>query len=145
MTKSRTVSNYWLLSILPENSIFINRQDAERLKLKDGDKVLVVSPQNPDGVWEINSKEKKKMIGKVKVIEGIRPGVITFYLGFGHWAYGASDIIINGKKIKKDKRREQGVHANAAMHYDPYLKSSLTDLVGGSVSFYDSRVKLIKI
>ncbi len=146
MTKSRTISNYWLLALMPENHILINSIDANKLKLKNGDRVLVVSPQNPEGVWIIGpNQEKKKMIGKIKIIEGIRPGVISFYLGYGHWAYGSSDIEINGKKIKKDKRRDTGIHANAAMVFDPYLKSSLTDLVGGSVSFYDSKVKLVKV
>lgn len=145
MTKSRTISNYWLLSVMPENAIVINKRDADKLGLKDGDKVLVVSPTNPEGVWELGDNKKKKMIGTVKVVQGIRPGVITFGLGWGHWAYGSSDILIDRKKIKGDPRRGRGVHANAAMLVDPYLNSTLSDLVGASVSFYDARVKLIKV
>ena len=86
------------------------------------------------------------MIGKIKVTETIRPGVITFTLGHGHWATGASDVSIDGKVIKGDSRRAKGVHANAAMWVDPYLKNTcMIDTVGGSVSFYDTKVKLVKV
>lgn len=145
MTKSRTVSNYWLLSIMPENAIIINKVDADKLYLKDGDEVLVTSPNNPEGIWDLGNGVEKKMIGKVRVIQGIRPGVITFGLGWGHWAYGASDIIIDGNIIKADEKRGKGVHANAAMLIDPYLDSTLTDLLGASVSFYDSKVNLERV
>ncbi len=81
-----------------------------------------------------------------KVTETIRPGVITFTLGHGHWSTGAEDVSIDGKVIKGDKRRAAGVHANAAMWVDPHLKNTcMIDKVGGSVSFYDTKVKLVKV
>ena len=86
------------------------------------------------------------MVGKVTVTETIKPGVVTFFLGFGHWATGSVDVTIDGKVIKGDSRRATGVHANAAMWVDPYLKNTcMLDPVGGSVSFYDTKVKLIKV
>ncbi|MGQ9637409.1 MAG: molybdopterin-dependent oxidoreductase [Thermodesulfobacteriota bacterium] len=146
MTKSRTIVDYWLLSILSENAILINADDAKRLGLKDGDKVKVVSETNKDGIWNLGNGIKKPMIGKVKVTETIMPGVITFTLGHGHWATGAVDMTIDGKFIKGDPRRATGVHANAAMWIDPYLKNTcMLDPVGGSVSFYDTKVRLIKV
>jgi tetrathionate reductase subunit A len=145
MTKSRTPSNYWLLSLMPENAIVINKRDADKLGLKDGEEVLVISPSNPEGVWDIGNGEEKKMIGKLKVVQGIRPGVVTFGLGWGHWAYGSRDTMIDGKRIEGDLRRGKGIHANAAMLIDPYLKSTLSDLVGASVSFYDTKVKLLRV
>ena len=43
-------------------------------------------------------------------------------------------------------RRAAGIHANAAMWVDPYLKNTcMIDKVGGSVSFYDTRIKLVKV
>lgn len=144
-TKTRTMSNYWLLGVLPENYILINSKTAEELGLKDGSSVKVVSATNPDGEWDLGF-EKKPMIGKIKIIEGIKPGVISFCLGFGHWAYGSREIVIDGKKFPVDVRRGKGIHANAAMRTDPHLKNtSLQDLVGGSVSFYDTFVKLVKV
>jgi anaerobic selenocysteine-containing dehydrogenase len=144
-TKSRTPGNPWLRDLYPENAILINTRDAARLGLKTGDSVRVVSDSNPEGVWELPNFGKKPMVGKVKVIQGIRPGVIAFSLGNGHWAYGASDVWIDGNRIPGDPRRGTGVHANAAMAVDPHLKNvCLMDLVGGSVSFYDSRVRLVR-
>ncbi len=86
------------------------------------------------------------MIGKVKVTEGIRDGVVAFSLGFGHWSYGANDVFIDGQVIKGDSRRRQGIHANAAMRLDPVIKNTtLSDLAGGSAVFYDTKVKLVKV
>lgn len=144
MTKSRTVTDYWLLAMLPENAIIINTQDANRLGLKSGDKVQVVSATNPKGVWDLKNGKIKPMIGKVQVTETIMPGVVTFTLGHGHWATGGADIFIDGVRIPGDERRAAGIHANAAMWVDPHLKNTcMLDPVGGSVSFYDTKVRLI--
>jgi anaerobic selenocysteine-containing dehydrogenase len=146
MTKSRTVVDYWLLSILPENFIILNAVDAKKLGLKNGDEVKVLSATNKEGIWDLKNGIKKPMIGKVKVTETIMPGVITFTLGHGIWATGATDVTIDGKIIKGDPRRATGVHANAAMWIDPHLKNTcMLDPVGGSVSFYDTKVKLVKV
>ena len=40
-TKSRTSSNYWLLALLPENSIIMNLVDAEARGLAYGDRVRI--------------------------------------------------------------------------------------------------------
>ena len=145
MTKSRTITNQYLTDSLPENCIVIHTSDAKRLGLKTGDKVKVLSSTNPEGVWDLKNGKKKPMVGKVQVTETIRPGVVTFTLGHGHWATGAKDVTIDGKVIKGDKRRAGGVHANAAMWVDPHLKNTcMIDKVGGSVSFYDTKIKLVK-
>ena len=86
------------------------------------------------------------MAGKIKTTQGIRPGVIGFSLGYGHWAYGGVDLAINGQTIPGDARRIKGIHANAAMRVDPYLgNTTLVDPVGGSAVFYDTQVKLVKV
>jgi hypothetical protein len=85
------------------------------------------------------------IVGKVKVIQGIRPGVVAFSLGHGHFAYGGVDMMIDGQMVKGDPRRVRGIHANAAMRVDPYLKNTtLVDSYGGSAVFYDSQVKVVK-
>lgn len=145
-TKSRTASNYWLLSILPENFVLMNKDDAKARDLKDGDKVRIVSPTNTKGQWDLGHGNTKSMVGKVKTTQGLRPGVIAFSLGFGHWAYGGVDFEIDGKTIKGDERRVKGIHANAAMRVDPYLgNTTLVDPVGGSAVFYDTQVKVEKV
>ncbi|MCL5884872.1 MAG: molybdopterin-dependent oxidoreductase [Deltaproteobacteria bacterium] len=146
MTKSRTVTNYWLLAVYPENHLIVNPVDAKNLNLKDGDTVRVVSATNKEGVYDLGNGKKKAMAGKVKLSETIMPGAVTFTLGHGHWATGAADVTIDGKVVKGDPRRGTGVHANAAMWIDPHLKNTcMLDPVGGSVSFYDTKVNLVKV
>jgi tetrathionate reductase subunit A len=145
-TKSRTSSNYWLLALLPENSILMNTIDAQARGLADGERVRITSPTNPKGEWDLMNGNTVPIIGKVKVTEGIRPGVIGFALGFGHFAYGSTDTTINGTTIPGDQRRIKGVHANAAMRIDPYLgNTTLVDPVGGSAVFYDTFVRVEKV
>jgi anaerobic selenocysteine-containing dehydrogenase len=144
--KSRTVGNYWLLAVYPENFIDMSVADGRRLGLRDGDQVKVVSPTNEEGVWDLAPGHKKLMIGKIRTMEGMRPGVIGFTLGHGHWAYGAGDVVIDGVKVPGDHRRATGVHANAAMRVDPVLQNTgLVDLTGGSAVFYQTQVKLVKV
>jgi hypothetical protein len=48
--------------------------------------------------------------------------------------------------LKAAEKRQGGVHANAAMWVDPHLKNTcFIDKVGGSVSFYDTKVKLVAV
>jgi tetrathionate reductase subunit A len=144
-TKSRTIGSPWLTSLLPENAVQVNKRDADRLGIKDGDQVRLVSASNPEGIWDLKNGVTMPMIGKARVIQGIRPGVVAFSLGHGHWAYGSRDVSIDGHLIKADARRGTGIHGNAAMRVDPVLKNTtLGDLVGGSAVFYDSKVKLVK-
>lgn len=144
-TKSRTIGNYWLDAVLPENHVEVAARDAERLGLKNGDRVKLVSAGNPDGVWDFGNGNTRPMVGTVKVLEGLRPGVVAFALGFGHWANGAGDLVIDGIVVPGDARRRVGIHGNAAMRTDPVLKNTcLVDTVGGSAVFYQTLVKLIK-
>jgi len=145
-TKSRTIGNYWLDAVLPENFVEMSPFDAQRLGLKAGDQVKLVSASNPEGVWDLSNGRLKPMIGKVRIEQGLRPGVVAFSLGFGHWAAGSSQFIIDGVAIPADPRRARGVHGNAAMRLDPVLKNTgLVDPVGGSAVFYQSPVKVVKV
>jgi hypothetical protein len=72
--------------------------------------------------------------------------VVGFSLGYGHWAYGAADVVIDGQVVAADPSRSAGLHGNAAMRVDPVLGNTpLVDKVGGSAVFYDTRVKLAKV
>jgi tetrathionate reductase subunit A len=144
-TKSRTASNYWLLALLPENFVLINAADAESRGFADDDLVRITSASNPAGEWDLLNGRTVPMVGKVRKTQGIRPGVIGFSLGFGHWSYGGVDFTIDDTTIPGDPRRVRGFHANAAMRVDPYLgNTTLIDPVGGSAVFYDTLVKLVR-
>jgi anaerobic selenocysteine-containing dehydrogenase len=111
--------------------------------LSNGQLVRVVSATNRKGVWPLGQGREKPMTGKLTITQTVRPGVVSFALGFGHWATGASDVTIDGYVIKGEPRRAKGIHANAAMWTDPTVKNTcMFDPVGGSVSFYDTYVTL---
>jgi anaerobic selenocysteine-containing dehydrogenase len=145
--QSRTLPNdYWLSAIEPENSIIINAETAKEYGLRNGDMVKVVASGNPEGVWDLKNGRKKPVAGKVKVVQGLRPGVVSISWSYGHWAYGSNDVHIDGELIPGEKKRAAGLCPNAVMHVDPILKNvSLEDLIGGSASYYDSKVNLIKL
>jgi tetrathionate reductase subunit A len=146
---SRTISNYWTNIALQEegeNFIIINKRDGERLGIGDGDKVKLVCPTNPDGVWPVGNGQDREMIAKAKCIEGMGIGVAAVSWHFGHWAYGAGDVEIDGKTVKGDDRRSKGVCPNAANDLDEGMKTTcLTDPIGGSSSHFDTKVNLIKV
>ena len=130
---SRLSSNYVLRQIMPDNGIQVSTEDAKRYAVADGDKVWVVTPHG-------------RRQGTVRVIEGIRPGVITFNVGYGHWAYGATNYQLGGKRVAGDRVRRTGIHLNPIMRRDPDVwQMPLMDLPGGSVVFFNTRARLEKI
>jgi anaerobic selenocysteine-containing dehydrogenase len=144
-TKSRTNGNYWLLQVRPENEFLLHPSDAERIGVKTGDRVRAVSATNRSGRYDLHNGTVLEMAGRAKLTESIRPGVVSFTHGHGQWANGASDLVVDGAVVKGDPERAAGVNANCAMWSDPYLKNTcLVDPVGGSVSFYDTRVRIEK-
>jgi len=146
MAKARGISNYWTLAVVPEGYLLINSQDAKKLGVKDGDTIRVTSSSNPKGEYDLQNGRKHPIEGKAKVSEGIRPGVVAFPLGFGHWSSGAADMEIDGTLIKGDPRRAVPLMANGAMQLDPVMGNvTLSDLAGGSAVFYDSKVKVEKV
>jgi len=145
-TKSRTVADPWLRELLPENFIQVSREDADRYGLRTNDLVRVESATNPNGVLDLANGTTVPMVGRVRVSEGIRPGVIAYSLGFGHWAYGSRDIVVDGVTIPGDPERARGVHLNPVLRTDPTIANTcLQDLVGGSAVFYDTQVRLVKV
>jgi anaerobic selenocysteine-containing dehydrogenase len=143
---TRTISNYWNLSLMDENWVMINSLDAKKKGLRDGDIVRITSSSNPDGIIDLGNGEIIDMTVKVKVAEGVRPGVASVSHHFGHWAYGGKDIVVDGATIKGDKRRIKGITPNPLMLVDPVLKNSgITDPIGASASFFESFVKLVKV
>ncbi|MFQ6055407.1 MAG: molybdopterin-dependent oxidoreductase, partial [Methanosarcinales archaeon] len=120
-SNSITKDNSLLLEIFPENFVFMNSKEATRLGIKNGDKVSIISATNKEGI-----------IGKVKLIDGIRPDVIGISHHFGHWL---SEEII-------------GITPNPIMRLDTSLgitSVSLEDPIGGSASYFDTKVKVIKM
>ncbi len=147
--QSRTISNYWTqggTGVLPSNSVLLNPRDAAALGIREGDTVKLVSRTNQDGLLDLGNGRPEPIQGKVKFTQGVRPGVSLVSFHFGHWAYGARDIAVDGQTVKGDARRAAGLCSNPVLLLDEGTKTTcLTDPIGGSASFYDTRVKLVKV
>jgi hypothetical protein len=112
----------------------------------DGNRLVALALSNPMQRLRLTRRQTATSFFRMRSCLRSRPGVISFALGFGHWATGAFDVEIDGEIIKGEKRRQAGLHANAAMWVDPTLKNTcFLDPVGGSVSFYDTHVRLEKV
>ena len=86
------------------------------------------------------------MEGRLKVLEGIRPGVVAISWYFGHWAYGSRDIVVDGQTVRGDPKRARGILPNPVMLEDKVVGGvCLTDPIGGSASFFDTPVKVTKV
>ncbi len=145
-TQSRTISNYWSqLAVAPENYVVMNAADVARLGLRDGEEVKVTSRSNPAGVMDLGNGRVKPVVGKLRAIEGVRPGVVAISTHFGHWAYGASAMEVDGIVVPGDQRRAGGIHPQPLFRLDDNLRGTpLSEPIGGSVSFYDTRVDIAK-
>ncbi len=145
-TKSRTVADPWLSALMPDNGVLVHPSDAGRLALRHGQMVRIVSATNTQGLYRPGDDRSRPLTARVIVTQTVRPGVVSFALGFGHWATGACDVVIDGHVIRGEPRRSRGVHANAAMWTDPVIQNTcMFDPVGGSVSFYDTCVTLLPV
>jgi anaerobic selenocysteine-containing dehydrogenase len=145
--QSRTSGNYAAqMAIMPENFVYLNGIDAQRLGLVDGDTVRVESP-GFKGSFDLGPGQgPSKVAGKVRVVQGLRPGVVSISYHYGHWAYGARDIEIDGQRIPGEQARGKGLVPNAPMAIDGYLKDvCLTDPIAGDSAFSGSRIRLVKI
>ena len=144
---SRTMPpDLWLKELLPENKVVMNRKDGKRLGLEDDDSVILTSPTNPSGNFSLGYGPPIEIIGKIKLIEGIRPGVIAVSWHFGHWAYGSRDVTVDSKLIKGDPRRGTGIVPNPLMLEDTVVGNvCLTDPIGGSSSFFDTPVAIKRV
>lgn len=143
---SRTIPTYWAnIGLQPENFVLMNRSDARRLGFREGEEVKLVSRTNPDGILDLGNGAREVVKGKVKAVEWIRPGVVAVSWHYGHWAYGSRDVVVDERVVKGDPRRGRGLCANPVLLLDEGMKTTgLTDPIGGSASFYDTRVKLVR-
>ena len=93
--------------ISPENFVQVHSATAKKLGLKKGDKVRIVSPNGTPAQ------------GILYCDEGVAPGAVCIAHAYGHWAYGAEDRIVDGKKLPGIKARAGGVAVNHLVPYDP--------------------------
>jgi anaerobic selenocysteine-containing dehydrogenase len=133
--QARTNVNPWLMLMIPENPVEINASDAKALGVKTGDRVRVSSASNREGI-----------VGKARVTQGLKPGVVAISHHYGHWESHSRPIEIDGAAMPYDVSRGAGVQPNIIMRTDKqYPNVGLQEPVGGSCSFYDTWVKVQKV
>jgi tetrathionate reductase subunit A len=144
--QSRTIGNYaGQQALMPENFVYLNKLDATRLGLHDGDVVRLVSPTF-GGEFEVAPGRTARIEGRIKAISGLRPGAVAVSWHYGHWAYGAADVEIDGQRVPGDRTRDRGVVGNPAVVTDAYLKDiCLTDPIAGDSVFNGTHVRLVKV
>ena len=148
-TQSRTIVYNQALVYEPDFHLKINPEDANKLGLKDGDKVRVYSASSPEGI-----------ITKVKVTNLIRPGTVAYSHHFGHWQHGASpvyiekaeEVLLGGSKVAKgnwtkvNPKRGVGVTMNRITRLDPQLYNlPLVEPIAGIPDFSSTRVRIEKV
>ncbi len=134
-TQMHTIRYPWLVSVQPENFIEMNPVDATARGLRTGDRARLTSASAPQGA-----------IGRVRVTATVCPGVVAVSHHFGHWEMSSRPHKVNSTDTLYDGSRGAGINANPIMRTDPALPNvTLQDKVGGSASFYDTRVEIAKV
>ena len=139
--QARTNVNPWLMLMIPENPVEISAQDAAALRVETGDRVRVTSASNREGI-----------VGRVKVTQGLKPGVIAISHHYGHWESHSRPIEISNDPdmgnftMGHDSSRGAGIQPTQIMRTDKqYPNVSLQEPIAGSCSFYDTWVKVNKV
>lgn len=134
-TQMHTIRYPWLVSIRPDNFVEINSADAGARGIRTGDLVRLTSASFGEG-----------LVGLARVTETVRPGVIAVAHHFGHWEMSSRAFQVNGQVTPHDPSRGAGLQSTILMRADPTLPNvTLQDKVGGSASFFDTRVQVAKV
>ncbi len=85
-------------------------------------------------------------MGRVKVTEAIRPGVVAIANSYGHWRMSSGPMTLDGQPRDYDPGRAMGMSSCLVMRVDPVLGDvCLTEPVVGDTSFYETRVEVQKV
>lgn len=147
-TQSRTLWSKLSMEIVGENRVEMNSADARHLGFKDGDRVRLVSRDNPEGIQ-----------GQVASTELVRQGCLAVSFHFGHTQFGAGPLeipggetvfmggsqVMSGNRLKTEPNYTKGLNFNDVAILDPHLaRTPMVDLVGGTPDFSSTRVTIIK-
>ncbi|WP_028763809.1 molybdopterin-dependent oxidoreductase [Shewanella colwelliana] len=117
------------------NYIQLHQDDAARYNLKSGDKAQVLSPKG------------KYLEGIVQADKTVARGTIVVGMGYGHTAFGASAVEVDGKVRPGIKERGTGICPNAFNVVDPTRKgaSLYRDRTFGSTARHGVPVGIKKV
>jgi len=132
-TQSRTQNCKYLTEIHHDNPAWLNPETARRFGVADGDRIRIIS-------------DTGSIVTRVKLTEGIVPGVIAISHHCGHWQYGryASGVKSPfGRDDEADLKRiwwaeDRGVHPNWVIPNSP-------EPIGGQQRWFDTVVSIEKV
>lgn len=130
----------WLGEMSQEGFLDMNPVDAERLGLSAGDLIQVRS-----------ATYKRGITGRLRLLPGVRPGVVAFPHGYGHWRYASGTWVIDGNSTTGDASINAPIRLNAVMLRDSTLSgpngwsTGLLDPVSGGQAYFETRVAVAKV
>ena len=111
-----------LRQVHPHNPVSVNRADATRLGIENGQSVRITTPGG-----SINA------IAMVR--DGVKSGCVAIEHGYGHTGLGARAHIVNGEQMPHDSSLAAGVSLNDLGFADPthgQVPNSWIDWVSGA-------------
>ncbi|WP_027994555.1 tetrathionate reductase subunit A [Simplicispira psychrophila] len=95
-----------LRQVHPHNPVAVNRADAARLGIRNGDTVRLTTPG-------------KSILAVALVRDGVMPGAIAIEHGYGHTELGARQHTVDGKALPLNPQHANGVNLNDLGFADP--------------------------
>ncbi|MHA7600507.1 molybdopterin dinucleotide binding domain-containing protein [Alicycliphilus sp. T452] len=106
LMSSMSIAATRLRQVHPHNPISLNREDAQRLGIANGDRIEVSTPGS-------------SVQGVALVRGGIARGAVAIEYGYGHKQLGAAAHQVDGKPMAHNPQHGNGVNLNALGFADP--------------------------
>ncbi len=130
-TADRTANSLLLTEVVHDNPLWMNADTAQKLKLKDEDKVTVVSKSG-------------RIIARLRTSQGVHPGVVAMATNCGHWEFGRVAKAKNFKSKNPETSliwwEKEGNGVNPAVIAPPTV-----DPIGGGQGWMDTIVEVKKV
>lgn len=142
LSHSQCIVDPWLTELMPEGFIDMCPSDAARRGFEAGDLVRVYSATLP---------RERAPVGRLRLLPGVRPGVVAFPHGYGHWQSGAASTTIDGSAVGGDATRGTAVRLNSVIRLDTSLAGAdgwtvgCMDAVTGGQAYFETRVAVERI
>ncbi|MBI5893446.1 MAG: hypothetical protein HZB79_07335 [Deltaproteobacteria bacterium] len=131
---SKTSNLKYLSEIIHSNPVWLNKKEAEKLGIKDGSLVRVVSPVG-------------HLVTKAFITNGINPKVIAISASVGRWAYGrVAQANPHMESPAKSNLHDNDIEENIwwrdkGVNPNDIIPVSI-DPIGGGQAWFDTVVKI---
>jgi len=135
LMSSMSIAASRLRQVHPHNPISLNKEDAAKLGIANGDRIEVSTPG-------------AKLQGVALVRSGIAQGALAIEYGYGHKQLGAAVHTVDGKPMAHNPQHGNGVNLNALGFADPTRPAKdnvWIDWVSGAVVRQGLPVKVRKV